>query len=92
MVPGVGVEEAEGFAPRSRIDDLIYAWQRERILWARFVETGVVDTHPPLVVLLFHLHGVGQPLGVVNLPDETHRKEFLDFFVYGLALVTIETT
>jgi hypothetical protein len=29
---------------------------------------------------------------VVNLPNETHRKEFLDFFVYGLALVTIETT
>jgi hypothetical protein len=28
---------------------------------------------------------------VVYLPDEAHRKEFLDFLPYGFALVTIET-
>jgi hypothetical protein len=91
MVLGVGVEEAEGFAPCGRSHNLIYAWHRERILWACFVDTGVVDTHPQFATLLFHQHGVGQPLGVVYLPDEAHRKEFLDFLPYGFALVTIET-
>jgi hypothetical protein len=70
---------------------LVYAWQREWILWAHFVETDVVDTHPPLAILLLHQHGVDQPLRVVNLSDETQREELLDFFMYGLALVTVET-
>jgi hypothetical protein len=57
-----------------------------------FVETGVVDTHPPFAAFLFHQHGVGQPLRVVYLPDEAHRKALLDLLPYGFALVTVKTS
>ena len=53
MVAGVRIEEAEGFAPRGRIDYLVYARQRKRILWACLVETRIVNTHPPFPTLFF---------------------------------------
>ena len=37
------------------------------------VQIGVVDAHPPLVVIfLLDEYRVGQPLGVVNLFDEPY--------------------
>ena len=43
----------------------------EMILWAVLVEVCVVDTHPPLVVVLLEdENGVIQPLGVVNFFNE----------------------
>ena len=71
MVAGVRIQEAEGFAPRGGIDYLIYAWQRKRILRARFVETGVINTHPPFPIFLSNKDGVCQPLWVVYLLDES---------------------
>ena len=53
MVSRVRVKEAEGFAPRGRVDYLVYMWQWKQILWARFVETYVIDTHPPFPALFF---------------------------------------
>jgi hypothetical protein len=90
MVPRIGAEKAEGFTPYGQVHNLIYARQREWILRTRFVETGVVDAHPPFAALLFHQHGVGQPLGVVYLFDEARRKELLDLLPYGLAIVIVE--
>jgi hypothetical protein len=90
MGPGVGVKKAEGFAPCGRIHNLIYVRQSDQVLLARFVDTGVVDAHSPFATLPFHQHGVGQPLGVVYLPDEARRKEFLNLFSYGLALVAVK--
>jgi hypothetical protein len=92
MVPGVGIEKAEGFAPCCRIHNLIYAWQRKRILRARFVETGVVDTPSPFAALFLQQHRVGQPLGVVYLPDEARCKELLDLLPYEFAPITVKTS
>ena len=40
-----------------------------------FVEVCVVDTHPPLiVVLLENEYGIRQPLGVISLFDESSRE------------------
>ena len=56
---GLRIKEVEGFAPRGRVDYLVYARQRKRILWARFVETHVVNTHPPFLTLLSYKNGIG---------------------------------
>ena len=53
MIPGVRIKEAEGFAPRGRINYLVYARQRKWILWACFIETHIVNTHPPFPTLFF---------------------------------------
>ena len=59
MVPGVRIKEAEGFAPRDRVDYLVYAWQTKWILWACLVETRIVYTHPPFPALLSYKNGIG---------------------------------
>ena len=58
MVPGVRIKEAEGFIPQGRVNYLVYAWQRKWILWARFVETRIVNTHPPFPALLSYKNGI----------------------------------
>jgi hypothetical protein len=72
VVPEVGVEEVEEYATRGR--DLIDPGERERILRASFVEAGVVDTHPPLAVLLPNHYGVSNPYGMLHLPNESGRQ------------------
>ena len=62
MVPGVRIKEAEGFAPRGRVNYLIYAWQRKQILRACLIEAGVVNTHSTFPTFLFYKNGIGQPL------------------------------
>jgi hypothetical protein len=44
------------------------------------VETCVVDAHPKLPVGLRDGHRIGQPPGVVDLPDETSVEQLFDLF------------
>jgi hypothetical protein len=75
VVPGVAVEEAEQFAARRGVDDLIYPRQPEGFLRTVLVEVGVVDAHPPLVrVLLADEDGVGEPLRMEDISDEASRE------------------
>ena len=90
MVAGVGIKEAEGFAPRGRVDYLVYARQRKRILWARFVETRVVNTHPPFPTLLLYKNGIGKPLWVVHFLDESGRQKLYNFLADGPAFPLVE--
>ena len=92
MVPGVRIKEAEGFAPRGRVDYLVYAWQRKWILWACFVEAHIVNTHPPFPALLSYKDGIGQPLWVVYFPDESGGRQFCYLFTDGPALFLVEAT
>ena len=89
VVSRVGIKETEGFAPRRRVNYLIYVWQRKRILWARLVKTRVVNAHSPLPTLLSHKK-VPQPLGVVDFLDEACREEFLYLLAYGPTPLLVE--
>ena len=54
---------------------MVDAWEPERTLCTMLVEVGVVDAHPPLiVVLLKNGDKICQPLGVVNFLDEPGRE------------------
>jgi hypothetical protein len=69
---------------------LIYSWERERVFWTCLVETSVVDAHPKLPDRLGEDNRVGQPSGVVDLPDEASVKQLFNLFsdkvlpLYGL--------
>ena len=53
MITQVAVEEGEQNATGRGVDDLIYAWVPEGILRTMLVEISIIDTHPPLIVILF---------------------------------------
>jgi hypothetical protein len=53
MVAQVAVQEGEQDAASRRVDDLVDAWERERVLRAVFIEINIIHTHPPLIVILF---------------------------------------
>ena len=55
MVPGIGVQEGQTLTFRNRVDNLIDAWKRERILGASFVKVGEVDAHPFLPAFLRYI-------------------------------------
>ena len=58
------------------IDQLIYSRKGERILRTGFIQICKVYTCPPLSVLLFYHHGVGQPLRIKNFPDSPFSLKF----------------
>jgi hypothetical protein len=90
MVPRVRIKEAKGFAPRGRVDYLVYARQRKWVLWARLVETRVVNTHSPFPTLFSNKNGIGQPLGVIYLLDEFSRQKSCDRLADGQPLLLIK--
>jgi hypothetical protein len=51
------------------------------------VETSVVDAHQKLPADLGDDNKVGQPLWVVDLPDESGVKQLLDFFTDEILLL-----
>jgi hypothetical protein len=63
-----------------------------RILWACFVQTGVIDTHPLFPVFLSDQYRVGQPLGAINFMDKPGSKEFANLFLDGLAFFFVKVS
>ena len=58
------------------VDQLIYPRKGEMIFRTDFVQVCEVYTYPPLSVLLFYHHGVGQPLGIKNFLDSPYSLKF----------------
>jgi hypothetical protein len=53
VITQVAVEQGEQDAASCRVGDLVDVWECEGILRAVFVETSVIHTHPPSIVILF---------------------------------------
>jgi hypothetical protein len=70
VVTGVRTEKTEGFAPSCRIDYLIYARQRKRVLETCLVKARAVNAHPPFLILLLYKYRVSKTLGVEYFLDE----------------------
>jgi hypothetical protein len=54
IIFGECIHEAQTFKPNYGIDQLVNAWQGERILRASLIEIGVVNTHAPSVIGLLY--------------------------------------
>ena len=59
------------------------------ILRTRFIKSGVIDAHSPLPGLFSDKDGIGEPVGVENLPDESGCQELGDLFTYGPAPLVV---
>jgi hypothetical protein len=90
LVPGVRIEKTEGFTPNCRIDYLIYARQRKRILGTCLVKARVVNTHPPFLIFLLYKYRVSKPLRLEYFSDEPFTKELVDLLTDRLALLVVE--
>ena len=69
MVTLESIKEAHPRMAYRCVDQLIYPRKGERIFRIDFIQICEVYTHPPLTVLLFYHHGVGQPLQIKTLLD-----------------------
>ena len=65
------------------VHDEVDPWQREAVLWARFVYVSEVDTESPLAICFFDEHDVSQPLGILHFSDRSCLEEFADLLVDG---------
>jgi hypothetical protein len=70
VVPRVHIEKTEGFAPSCRIDYLIHARKRERVLGTCLVKARIVNTHPPFFILLLYKYRFSKSLGMEYFLDE----------------------
>jgi hypothetical protein len=57
-------------AASSGINDLVYTRQAEGVLRAMFVEIGVINAHPPFIILFPYKNWVGKPLRMIHLFDK----------------------
>jgi hypothetical protein len=64
MITGEGIQEAKEVAAGGGVDDLIYPWERIRILRTGFVETCKVHAEAPTAISLWDNHRIGNPGGV----------------------------
>ena len=62
------------------------------ILWARFIKSSIIDAHSPLSGLLSDQDGIGEPVGMEDLPDEPGCQEFGDFLTYGPTPFVVKAT
>jgi hypothetical protein len=56
-----------------------HSQKRKVILGCDLIQVCEIYAHSPLSVFLFDWHGVGQPLWVHDLADDTSVKQSLDF-------------
>jgi hypothetical protein len=53
MVAQVAIKEGEQDTAGCRVDDLVDARECERVLRVVPIEIGVVNTHPPFIIVLY---------------------------------------
>jgi hypothetical protein len=66
---------------------LINARQPKVILRAILVEIGVINTHPPFIILLLYKDGISYPLWMDYFFNESNREEFSYFPFDGFTLI-----
>jgi hypothetical protein len=53
MVARVAIKEGEHDTTSSRVDDLVNAWERERIFWPVPIQISIIHTHSSFIIGLF---------------------------------------
>ena len=72
MIARVAIEEEEQSAAGRRVNDLVDARQTERVLRAVLIEIGIINTHPPVLFILFeNEYKICKPLGMHDLSNKT---------------------
>ena len=61
------------------------------ILWTCLIESSIINAHSPFPGLFPDKDGIGELVGVKNLPNESGCQELDDLFAYGPASLVVET-
>jgi hypothetical protein len=85
VVAQVGVQKTLELTPGSKVNDLVDLRKRERIPQTLLIQACVINTHLPLLVLLWH-NWIGYPVRVLNILDEASSQKPRQLFTHGLAL------
>ena len=62
---------------------MVNSWERKAIFRTCPVEISVIDAHAPFATRLLYHDDIGEPGGVLLLPNDTGAEEFLYFFLDG---------
>ena len=73
-----------------RIDYLIYPGQMKAIIWAKFIQVGVINTNLPLPILLWNDHHIYQPVWIFDFSDKSDCQ-FVNFHLDDLLHVQTKT-
>jgi len=90
VIARAGIQKGEDLATRGGVDYLVYVRQRKVILRTCLVETSIINTHSLFPGLLFNKNGIGEPVGVVHLSDESGCPKFDDLLTYGPAPLVVK--
>ena len=69
VIASCGIQKRQKLTAGRRINHLINTGQSKWIFQARLVQSSVIDTHAPSLVLLHHEDWIRQPLGVKYFHD-----------------------
>ena len=76
VVSEEGVHKGKKLVLGHQVHKLINPGQREVVLQAGAIQIHEVDAHSPFPVYLFDQDYIGQPLGIVDFPDEVSSEQF----------------
>ena len=76
MVSLEGIKETHSRMAYCCVNQLIYPRKGERIFRTGFIQVCEVYAYPPLSVLLFYHHSVGQPFGIKYFLDSPCSLKF----------------
>ena len=77
VVSGEGIHKGKKLVPGRRVHKLVNPGQREVVLRAGTIQICEVDAHSPFPVCLFDHDNVGQPLRIVDFPDEVSSVQLV---------------
>ena len=87
MVPLKGVQEAHLRMAHSGINQLVYMRHRKKVFEASFIQIYEVHTYPPLPILLFHYHYIGQPLWVENFLNSPSLLKLVHLLIDSIRML-----
>jgi hypothetical protein len=67
MIAGEGIQEAKEVTACGGVNDLIYTWERVRILRTCLVETSKLWEEAPTAISLWNDHRISNPCGLSYL-------------------------
>jgi hypothetical protein len=79
MIAGECIQEAKEVTACGGVDDLIYPWERVRILRASLTETSKVYAEVTTSISFWHDHQISNPRGVSYLAYQLGLLQLLNF-------------
>lgn len=90
VVPGVRIEKADDLTANRGVDDLVNPRKGKWVFCTSLVQACVIDAHSLFPILLLDQDGIGQPIQMLDLLDDSSVEEPGMLLLDGLVLLLIE--